>query len=68
MRRSDAWVAAAAIAIYAGSWGHYFVSDDFLNLERGMFRTVADALALFSLHDTDFYRPLARLWFGVLAG
>ncbi len=68
MRRTDAWIVLAAVAVYAGSWGHFFVSDDFLNLERGVFTTVAEGLALFSLHDVDFYRPLARLHFGILAG
>lgn len=61
-------IAAAAVAMYAATWDHFFVSDDFLNLERSTFRTVAEGLALFSTADVDFYRPLARLHFGVLAG
>ncbi len=68
MRRGGIGIALVAIAVYAASWGHFFVSDDFLNLERGTFTTVAEGLALFSLRDVDFYRPLARLHFGILAG
>jgi hypothetical protein len=68
VRRADLLVAGAAVALYAPTWGHFFVSDDFLNLERSIFRTVAEGLALFSARDVDFYRPLARLHFGVMAG
>ena len=68
MKRTDLGIAAAAAALYAWSWGHFFVSDDFLNLQRSTFRTVAEGLALFSTRDVDFYRPLARLHFGVMAG
>jgi hypothetical protein len=61
-------VAGAALALYARTLGRFFVSDDFLNLERGTFRTLAEGLALFSTRHVDFYRPLARLHFGVMAG
>ncbi|MFN8176550.1 MAG: hypothetical protein U0167_01350 [bacterium] len=64
-----AWiVAGAAVVLYARTLGHFFVSDDFLNLERSTFRTLAEGLALFSTRGVDFYRPLARLHFGVMAG
>lgn len=68
MKRADFSIAVLAIALYAPTWGHFFVSDDFLNLERSTFRTLAEGLALFSTRDVDFYRPLARLHFGVMAG
>lgn len=61
-------VFALAILMYAGTLHHFFVSDDFLNLERNGFRTVGEGLSLFSTTDTDFYRPIPRLHFGILQG
>ena len=66
--KGRALLVAAALALYARTLGRFFVSDDFLNLERSSFRTVAEGLSLFSTRAVDFYRPLARLYFGVMEG
>src|SRR6185436_323665 len=58
----------ASFAIYLGTLSHYFVSDDFLNRERNTLVTLADAFHFFSTADVDFYRPIARLHFGILQG
>jgi hypothetical protein len=68
MRRTAAAVVLVCVAVYARSLEHFFVSDDFLNFERNGFRTIADALRLFSTRDIDFYRPIPRLHFGLLQG
>jgi hypothetical protein len=61
-------IAGACVAMYGSTLGHWFVSDDFLNYERSRFGTLGEAIALFSTRDVDFYRPIARLHFGLLAG
>jgi hypothetical protein len=66
--RPAALIAIACVALYAATLDHYFISDDFLNLERNVFGTLAEGLALFGTSDVDFYRPIPRLHFGVLAG
>jgi len=60
-------IAAACAALYGASLGHFFVSDDFLNFERNLFATPAEAIGFFSTRDVDFYRPIPRLHFGGLA-
>jgi hypothetical protein len=66
--RSALLVLTASLALYGGTLGHFFVSDDFLNFERNGFVTLGDALGFFGTRDVDFYRPIARLHFGVLRG
>lgn len=66
--RASVLVMAAAFALYARTLGRFFVSDDFLNLERSTFQTLGEGFALFSTRAVDFYRPLARVYFGVMAG
>lgn len=61
-------VFALAIVVYLGTLGRFFVSDDFLNMERNIVLTLADLLSLFSTTDVDFFRPIPRLHFGLLQG
>lgn len=68
MNRSPLLILLAAVVLYAPTLDHFFVSDDFLNFERNGFETVADALGFFSTRDVDFWRPVARLHFGLLRG
>jgi protein O-mannosyl-transferase len=67
-RRVPWIVFALAVAIYLPTLPHFFVSDDFLNMERNAFRTIGEGLSLFSAENTDFYRPIPRLHFGLLLG
>lgn len=67
-RRLYGIVFALAIVIYLPTLPHFFVSDDFLNMERNSFRTIGEGLSLFSAANTDFYRPIPRLHFGLLLG
>jgi hypothetical protein len=66
------WAAAlsilASVALYAPSLEHFFVSDDFLNLERNRQRSITDFFHAFSTVDVDFYRPIPRLHFGLMEG
>jgi hypothetical protein len=59
---------AVAALLYGRSLEHFFVSDDFLNLERNRFETLGEALSFFSTRDIDFYRPIPRFHFGFLCG
>jgi hypothetical protein len=68
MKRAALLVVLASLVLFAPSLNHFFVSDDFLNFERNGFQTLADALGFFSTKDIDFYRPVARLHFGILRG
>lgn len=67
-RRLYGIVFALAIVIYLPTLPHFFVSDDFLNMERNAFRTIGEGLSLFSAANTDFFRPIPRLHFGLLLG
>ncbi len=58
----------ASFALYAPSLDHFFVSDDFLNIERNRLRTLADVAHVFATGDVDFYRPIPRLHFGLMSG
>lgn len=66
------WMAALAfltsLAVYAPTLDHYFVSDDFLNQERNVLATLTDVFHCFATTHVDFYRPLPRLYFGLLQG
>ena len=68
MIRAGSLVFLAAFVLYGPSLEHFFVSDDFLNLERNAFRTVGEMLGFFATKDVDFYRPVPRLHFGFLQG
>jgi hypothetical protein len=68
MTRPAALLLVAVVVLYGATLDHFFVSDDFLNLERNSFRTIGEALGFFSIHDVDFYRPIPRLHFGILQG
>jgi hypothetical protein len=63
MIRAGAVLLLVCLALYAPTLDHFFVSDDFLNLERNRVESLADVAALFSTENTDFYRPLPRLHF-----
>jgi hypothetical protein len=66
--RAALLLAGACFAVFAPTLDHWFVSDDFLNIERNVLRTLADVFACFSTEGVDFYRPVPRLHFGVLQG
>ena len=68
MSRPAALLLVAVIALYGATLDHFFVSDDFLNVERNGFRTIGEALGFFTTHDVDFYRPIPRLHFGLMQG
>ncbi len=68
MTRPAALLFLASIALYAGTFDRFFVSDDFLNLERNGFRTLGEAVGFFSTAHVDFYRPIPRLHFGLFQG
>jgi hypothetical protein len=68
VRAFAALVFVIALATYVGMLDHVLLSDDYLNLERNGFQTVGEGLSLFSTTDVDFYRPVARLHFGLLQG
>jgi hypothetical protein len=67
-RRLPWIVFTLAVLVYLPTLPHFFVSDDFLNAERNAFRTIGEGLSLFSAANTDFYRPIPRLHFGLLLG
>jgi hypothetical protein len=66
MIRAGAVLLLVCLLLYAPTLAHFFVSDDFLNLERNRVESLAELGALFSTQNTDFYRPLPRLHFAVL--
>jgi hypothetical protein len=66
--RSALVLLVVSFAVFAPTLDHWFVSDDFLNIERNALRTLADVFACFSTKEVDFYRPIPRLHFGVLQG
>lgn len=66
MRRTAATIFLLCLALYAPSMGRFFVSDDFLNMERNVLTELADVRAAFGTEEVDFYRPIPRLHFGVL--
>ncbi|MGH2571489.1 MAG: hypothetical protein ACRDGR_09695, partial [bacterium] len=68
MIRAALLALGVSLVLYGGTLGHFFVSDDFLNFERNRFVTLGDASGFFATRDVDFYRPVARLHFGILRG
>jgi hypothetical protein len=68
MRSSAALLLVVSLALYAPAMNRFFVSDDFVNLERNRFQTVGEALGFFATEGVDFYRPLPRLHFGLFQG
>lgn len=66
-RRTTLLIVAVCALTYGATLGHFFVSDDFLNFERNRIHTLGDIVRFFSTRNIDFYRPIPRLHFGLLA-